>query len=119
MIGVANSISTQELVAFGSTMPYSNPGSRDVYSQTCLDGVCYNGKNGNICNKNKNDTFGSSFSIGDVIGTLVNVEHCTVTYYKNGVRVGTADMECPGHYPYVCLLHEHQEIMSYSTLDLS
>jgi SPRY domain len=120
MIGVANNISVHELVAFGSktTTPYRhNAGRRDIYKESCADGICYLGINGNICSKNRNDLFGLSFTAGDVIGTLLNVTCGTVTFYKNGKRVGTAGRHCSGQYPYVCLFHEQQEIRSYNTVN--
>lgn len=53
-------------------------------------GVSYYGNNGYRYFANTHAGFGSIFKSGDVIGTLLNMEHKTVTFYLNGQRVGTA-----------------------------
>lgn len=59
-------------------------------------GIGYLGNTGNIyfrgtCHTGaKGKAFGPTFGKGDVIGTLLNMNRRTVTFYKNGVRIGTA-----------------------------
>jgi hypothetical protein len=53
-------------------------------------GVSYYGGNGYRYYGNTNAAFGPTFSVGDVIGTLLNMEHRTVTFYLNGKRIGVA-----------------------------
>jgi SPRY domain len=52
-------------------------------------GIGYH-SNGNRYIAGSGVKFGPTYNTGDVIGTLINMNHRTVTFYKNGVRVGTA-----------------------------
>lgn len=52
-------------------------------------GVSY-GYDGNRHYSNINGSFGPSYTTGDIIGTLLNMNDKTVTFYKNSIRVGTA-----------------------------
>ncbi|RYY72365.1 hypothetical protein EON63_20980 [archaeon] len=53
-------------------------------------GVSYYGHNGHRYLANTNAAFGAPFKKGDVVGTLLTMEHKIVTYCLNGKRVGTA-----------------------------
>ncbi len=53
-------------------------------------GVSYFGSNGHRYFAGTNAAFGPAFKKGDIVGTLLSMEHKTVTFYLNGSRVGAA-----------------------------
>lgn len=81
-------------------------------------GVCYNGFTGNLHRHGGDIAFGPTYGNGDIIGVLCNMNHRTVTFYKNGIRIGIAadanillrDEE--HYYPCVSLSSQSQEIRS-------
>lgn len=106
MIGVSDNLVLTESNA---------PGLKRIGGSTADDeigvGYCGNGYRyyGGTC-----FPFGPIFKKGDVIGTLLNLNEKTVTFYKNGIRVGTAAN--PGsltgikYYPCVAICRCGQEI---------
>lgn len=79
-------------------------------------GASYNGMNGNKYFNGTNTTFGPKFSTGDVISILLNMDRKTVTFYKNGIRAGTAAtsgiITGTRYYPYVSFSESNQKINS-------
>jgi SPRY domain len=79
-------------------------------------GVSYYGANGHRYFRNTREPFGPTFTSGDIIGTLLNMKHKTVTFYKNGACIGTAisvDSLTDGvYYPCISLQTLGQEIVS-------
>jgi SPRY domain len=60
--------------------------------------------------------FGPTFKTGDVIGTLLNMNLKTITFYKNGIRLGTAagrdHLTDDVYYPCICLAGPGDKIIS-------
>lgn len=53
------------------------------------DSYAFDGKR--ICKWSvKNSRYGQSWSTGDVIGTCIDLDNATITFYRNGVSMGTA-----------------------------
>ena len=104
MIGICNKIPLSV-----SNFPGFGPGITEK-------GVSYNGSTGRRYLKHENRSFGPTFGKGDVIGTLLNMNHKTVTFYKNGVRVGTAassvTLGALTYYPCIALSSTCQEVRS-------
>lgn len=76
MIGVTGKLSVTKT-------RYASYAGCDSYN----GGLSYNLNNGNmIFQSNVSSAFDPSFSNGDVIGTLLDMNHKTITFYKNGVR---------------------------------
>ena len=52
----------------------------------------YNSSNGNLYHNNSNSSYGSSYAVGDVIGTAFDADNGNLYFYKNGVvqNSGTA-----------------------------
>lgn len=53
-------------------------------------GVSYDGQHGHRHCAGNFSKFGHAFTTGDEIGLLANMEHRTITFFKNGTLVGTA-----------------------------
>lgn len=83
------------------------------YNERC--GVGYSARTGKRCMKGGIFTpFGPAFTKGDVIGTLLNMNRKTVTFYKNGIRIGTAANRLDDGTYYACVSFStvRQEIRS-------
>lgn len=84
---------------------------------TIENGVSYNGATGKLyCGDKLGISYGPSYTKGDVIGTLLNMNRKTITFYKNGIRIGTAaNVECligDEYYPCISLSSSNQKIGS-------
>lgn len=122
MIGVSNNIIVTQHsypgweYADSKSPAYSCRGPRS--SDGWERGVSYNGQTGNCSCDGHRASFGPSFGKGDVIGTLLNMNRKTVTFYKNGIRVGTAidsdKFVGKEYYPCVSITGDRQEISSVS-----
>ena len=82
---------------------------KDTYT-----GFSYSSKTGHTHVKGNHFGFGPSFGKGDVIGTLLNMNRKTVTFYMNGIRLGTAatiaTLNENTYYPCVSFSTSDQEI---------
>lgn len=113
MVQQSNSGTIKMMRSYNTTTTYQHATAVDF-------GVNYHGKTGHRCCNGKDfGAFGPPFGKkGDVIGTLLNMNDKTLTFYKNGIRIGTAaDVdELNSHatyYPCVSLSSSHhQEIRS-------
>jgi SPRY domain len=106
--------------------------SRDAFASTVCSGQMRNGlsySSDGLCCVHGIDLFaGPNFSNGDIIGTLLNMNHKTISFYKNGIRSGMAasnDQDLyenlqplPGdeYYPCISLSMRGQEVFSIEVL---
>lgn len=81
-----------------------------------FDGAGYDGSDGHRLYKGKKYRFGPFFEKNDIIGVLLNMDKKTVTFHKNGIRVGTAGECLTGttHTPFVSFAIKGQKIGSVS-----
>jgi SPRY domain len=98
VIGVSKSLNSNATISY--------PGM-----ESDKGGVGYSSRAGNRFYRGVGDTFGPTFTAGDVMGTLLNMNDRTATFYKNGVRIGTAigkDKLTDDIY-YPCIAHQSLE----------
>eukprot|EP00698_Gefionella_okellyi_P005544 TRINITY_DN15052_c0_g1_i1.p1 TRINITY_DN15052_c0_g1~~TRINITY_DN15052_c0_g1_i1.p1 ORF type:complete len:208 (-),score=32.02 TRINITY_DN15052_c0_g1_i1:52-675(-) len=106
MIGLGSSVATM-----ASTYPGDNNDS----------GVSYYGANGYRYYSNTYAGYGPTFTTGDVIGVLLNLNHRTVTFFKNDECVGTAAdasilKEGVLYYPICTLYQEGSQVALLDTV---
>lgn len=59
-----------------------------------VDRICIDDYTGHRYNDNSNYGYSSTYTVSDVMGTLLNMNQKSATFYKNGVDVGTAVESC-------------------------
>ena len=61
-----------------------------VFVGNTSGGYGYQGSNGSKYNNNAASSYGNTFTVGDIIGVLADMDNGTLVFYKNNISQGTA-----------------------------